>query len=201
MKTFYISLYKGLRVSVEALLCFTIKLDVLLIYAFSRTFLVAFYLFAIVGGFCAGEKADISTLFLFLFSSYVSGSSVILVLVCGSKTTRIWVEKLVGTPFLEKFAPNRGKTNCYILVYSLLGLLFVDYISMVYFIQQTFQECDLLSDSIRVIMEKGEGNQNTISQLYQKKAKLLVSISETKGICCQMHGYFPFLQIHRFFGN
>lgn len=77
---------------IQNLLYFTIKFDVLLIYAFSQTVLVLFYVFSVIGGFCAG---DLSTVFLSLFASYISGSSLLLMIVCDTKSAMVWLEKLV----------------------------------------------------------------------------------------------------------
>ena len=173
-----------LKIPVEKFLYFAIKFDILLVYAFSRTFLVVFYIFAIIGGFFAGEKADISTLFLFLFAGYVEGTSVIIMLVCRLKSTRIWVEKLVGTPFLEKFAPNRGKTNCHILFLSLSFFCILDRVSMLYFTHQTFTECAHLTQSIQVLVESGKQKEEIYYMLFHKKLSLLESVSNIKGICC-----------------
>lgn len=85
---------------IKNLLYFTIKFDVLLTYAFSQTFLFVFYVFGIVGGFFAGDKADYSTIFLFLFVSYICGTSLLLMIVCNTKSTFTWVERLVGVTFL-----------------------------------------------------------------------------------------------------
>ena len=91
---FFNRFYTLAKFFIKNLLYFTIKFDVLLIYAFSQTILFVFYVFAIVGGFCAGNKADLSTVYLFLFASYISASSFLLMIVCNTKSTMTWVERV-----------------------------------------------------------------------------------------------------------
>lgn len=102
----------------------------MLVYLFSKTPLVLFYIFAIAGGLCAGEKADTSTVLLFLFFSYVSGTAFLIMIVCYSKTAFGWVENLVGLSFIKKYAPKKGKIGFFVL-YSLLFIVMgVNLISM-----------------------------------------------------------------------
>ena len=50
--------YISTKFFMKNLLYFTLKFDVLVIYAFSQSILFVFYVFGIVGGFFAADKAD-----------------------------------------------------------------------------------------------------------------------------------------------
>ena len=180
---------------------FTIKFDVLLVYIFSKTPFFVFYIFAVVGGFCAGNQMDISTLFLALFTLYLFGTSFLLMIVCNSTSTMIWVEKLVGLAFIEKYAPKKGKTSFLILFLSFAMLLFVEAESMRYLIAQKFIESAQLTETIKTLLETGDANQEDINTLYQQKYKILQSVSNTEGILSKAHSKFPLVNIHSFFNK
>ena len=186
---------------IKNLLYFSIKFDVLLIHAFSRTILFVFYVFGVIGGFCVGHNADFSTVFLFLFVSYVSASSFLLMIVCNTKSTLSWVGRLVGVTFLERFPPKKGKTNCLILVLTLVILLSLDLVSMQFFISQDLAECGQLDESIKNLIQTGEANEKNVKNLYQTKRKILETLPNTRGILCKAHEMFPFVHIHSFFKN
>lgn len=199
MKHYLDRIYILAKFFVRNLLFFTIKLDVLLVYIFSRTALFAFYVFSIVGGFCAGDKADLFSSFLFLFACYVSGTCFLLFIVCNTKSTMAWVERLVGVPFMEKFAPKKGKTNFLILVLTLLTLLIVDVVSMQFLITVKFVECSNLDEAIKNLTLLGKADQDNIENLYQIKYDILKNISNTKGIVSKSHDMFTLSNIHTFF--
>ena len=186
---------------IRNLLYFTIKFDVLLVYIFSKTPFFFFYIFAVVGGFCAGDRVDISTLFLALFTIYLFGTSFLLMIVCNSTSTMIWIEKLVGLPFMDKYAPKKGKTSFLILFLSFAILLFVEVESMRYLIAQKFIETAQLTENIKALLESGDVNQEDINTIYRQKYKILESVSNTGGILNKAHSKFPLVNIHSFFNK
>lgn len=196
-KEFY-TLLKGF---VENLLFFIIRFDVILIYSFSQTILVVFYIFAVIAGFCAGDKTDISTIFMFLFASYLCGSSILLTIVCHSRSTMSWVGKLVGIHFLDKFAPKKGRTSCLIFVLLLITLLFLDLVSMQFVISQDLSECSQLTQTIKFLKESGQADPEILNNLFLKKCELLQYLSNSKGYVRQVHDIFPLANIHKFFNK
>ncbi len=186
---------------IKNVLYFTIKFDILLVYTFSQTPFFVFYVFAVIGGFCAGNQVDVSTIFLALFTIYLFGTSFLLMIVCNSTSTMIWVEKLVGLAFIDKYAPKKGKTSFLILFLSLAMLLFVEVESTRYLIAQKFIECAQLNDTIKSLLEGGDANQEAVNTLYRQKYKILESVSNTEGILNKAHLKFPLVNIHSFFNK
>ena len=112
-----------------------------------------------------------------------------------------WVKKLVGVTFLERFAPKKGRTNFLILFLPLITLLFVDTVSMQFFIYQELQECAQLDNNIKNLIQNGQNREESVEKLYQTKHKILQTLSYNKGIICKAHEKFPFVHIHSFFNK
>jgi len=92
----------------------------------------------------------------------------------------------------------------YILLFYyvlLLTLLSVDTISMHYSISQNLAECNQLTETIKILTENGEVDQESINKLFRRKCELLQSLSKNRTIINQMHDKFPFVHIHSFFNK
>lgn len=90
-------------------------------------------------------------------------------IVCNTKSTMAWVERLVGVTFMQKFALKKGKTSCLILVLSLVTLLSIEVLSMQYLIYQDLSECTKLTETIKILMESDKTDPEKINKLFQKK--------------------------------
>lgn len=122
-------------------------------------------------------------------------------IVCNNTSTMVWVEKLVGFAFIEKYARKKGKTNFLIIFLSFVMLLFVEVESMRYLIAQKFIECAQLNDTIKSLLEGGDVNQEGINTLYRQKYKILDKVSNTNGILNKAHSKFPLVYIHSSFNK
>lgn len=126
--------YNIIRIFVEKWLYYTIKFDVLLVYAFSQTPLLLVYVLYVIFGFCAGQYADFFTFSCLLLSSYIFSTSILIFFVCNVKSTRSWVGCLIGIQFREKFAPRKGLSNMLILCSLVVVFLTIDLVSIMYII-------------------------------------------------------------------
>lgn len=74
---------------------------------------------------------------------YISGTALLLHLVCISKTTKYFMENIVGSAFLEKFVPNNKRSNLLRLYIPVFALLFLDMVSKEYLVALQLEECNI----------------------------------------------------------
>lgn len=185
--------YQPAKKLTKTLLYYTIKFDVFIVYAFSRTILSFVWILIIILGLFYGDNISIVNIYCLLAVMYIIGTSTLLWIVCITKKTRKLMEDIVGLPFLEKFAPKKGFSNFLRICLPFYILLFLDTVSVEYIVSAQLQECEAQSLLAREYFEKGDFIQADITR--NNYLRILESLSNTKGIVRQLssHSYFIYI--------
>ena len=125
---------------VKKIFCYRIMVDILLVYAFSRTPLFLIYLLLLIFGFFPGEQGNLFNFYCMIFVSYINGTSFFLCIVFISNKMRKWVEPIITSSFLKRFLPNKGFYSWLILILSLLGFIFIEVFSIKYLVDLKLQQ-------------------------------------------------------------
>lgn len=185
--------------SVRNLLYYTIKFDTYLIFTFTRTPLYFLWVHVLILGLFGGAESDLVNFYCLLSVMYIIGTATLISVVCSSKTTRLFVENIVGASFLEEFVPRKGVTNLLLLFLPFILLLFLDVISIEHIVSSKFQEyqehCILAHNYF------SEGNFEMSEKTRGIASEIIESTSGVKGIVGQLVRNPYFMAIHGVFSK
>ena len=187
--------YQTIKVPVEKWLFYTIKFDVLLVYAFTQTPLLLIFIVAVIFGFFSSKQFDVFNLSCLLFSSYIYSTSMLIFFVCYVKSTKNWVEKLVGIDFLKRFAPRNGLYGMAIAVLLILIFTIIDLASLKYMISLKFKECEKYFLIMVNSVETGQIEKAIEASDIRKK----ILASTDQGFISELAGHPFFVKIHNLF--
>ena len=189
------NLHQTLKILLDIWLFYTIKFDVLLVYAFTQTPLLLIYIVAVIFGFFANMRYGVFTFSCFLFWSYIFSTSMLIFFVCNVKGRGNWVEKLVGIHFLKRFAPRNGLYGMLIAVLLVLIFTIIDLASLKYIISSKSKECE---ESFLVMVNSVETGQiHKAIEASDIRKKILASTDQ--GIISELTGHPFFVKIHNLF--
>ncbi len=98
------------------------------------------------------------------------------------------VEGLVGSPFLEKFAPKNGPSNLLMLIIPIFALIAIELVSIQYQVNSLFKVYDCYSLVVREFCSAGKISD--AQTIHQSQLKVVESIPNVKGfISCLGKGY------------
>ena len=125
---------------------------------------------------------------------YIAGTAILISIVCSSKTSRRFVETIVGAPFLEKFVPKNGITNLLLLFLPFILLLFLDVISIEHIVSLKFKEYQ--EHSLLAHNYFSEGNFEMSEKTRAIASEIIESTCGVKGIVGELVRNPYFTTIH-----
>ena len=121
--------------------------------------------------------------------------------VCYSKTTYGWVEKLVGSSFLKKYAPKKGRTGFFVLCSLFIFICAFDLVFMQVIMYYKFVEVDNYTKLINQSLKIDGPFSSTIDELCTAKRELLKQIPKSEGLSSQLHDTSFFVTFHSLFSE
>lgn len=176
--------FNQIKQLLKNLLKYTIKFDFLLIYTFSKTPLYFIYLFFVILGFFGGKESTTIHFYFLVVVTYITGTATLIFLVSTSKSTRRMVESLVGSFFMERFAPRNGWTNLLLLVIPIFFFLFIEICTIEYQMYNIFKVYESYSLVVRDLTLSADFK--TAQYLHEKQLKILEPVLNVEGLMCHI---------------
>ena len=156
MKSIFQTSCNLLFFSVKQLLGYSIRFDMILVYALSRPPFFLLWIVIIALGFFAGEEGDFTNFCCLIFATYVAGTSILIYVLCNTPKSLLMVVNIIGLPFVERFAPKKGRDNLLIIVLPIIVLLILEVVSIQYQVNSALQESRDCSSLISHLVETGQ---------------------------------------------
>ena len=192
-------IFRSPKSFIKAILGYTIKFDFLLIHFICKTPLYLVWLACLVfGGFC-GENASLMNVYCLVIVMYVSGTSILICIVCKSKSTKRMVENLVGDYFMERYAPWNGFLYFWILTAPFVWLLSIELTTSSfnhYIVIENFKALESIIDQLH-----GAGNIIDATKARQFQVDYLVANSKPRGVITEITKTYPLTNVRSMLGN
>ena len=180
----FLNILSRIANSFKSLLYYTVKFDFYLIYSFSKTPVYLLWLVFIILGFFGGKSSTGVNFCFLIIVTYITGTATLIFFVCTSKSTLKMIEYLVGSSFVERFAPRHGLENLVLLVLPIFIFLLIEICTVQYQVSnllKVYEGYSLVIKDLALI-----GDFKTAEYLHAKQLKTIGNLSELEGVISKL---------------